>query len=151
MPSGTAVVVTLDQGVSSKDAKIGQRLDGSVTNSVVLEGKAVIPQRSRVRLSVAEVQASSRPNMPAKLWLKIDSIEVNGQNYPASTRWSGQTGENHNKRNVVALGSGEGVLISAAAEPNAGAGATAFGARKDITFPAKTQLRFIMTRELTIR
>src|SRR5712692_3474833 len=103
VPAGSSVIVTLDQSVSSKDATVGQKVDGSIAENVVVGGNTVIPKGSKVSRSVASVQASGRLSTPAKLWLKIDSITVNGRAYAASSRWSGQTGPSHNKRNVVVL------------------------------------------------
>jgi hypothetical protein len=164
VPSGTPIIVTLDQSVSSKDAETGQTLDGSVSQDVMIKGKRAIPRGSRVQLSVADVQASGRLSGVAKLWLKIDSIEVKGKTYRTATRWSGQTGENHNKRNVVAIGGGsalgamiggiagggKGALIGAAAGAGAGTVGAAATGKKDITFPAETKLRFVTTKAVKV-
>ena len=164
VPSGTAIVVNLDQSVSSKDAETGQTLDGSVAKDVLVDGKLAVPKGSHVQLSVAAVQASGRLSTPAKLWLKIDSIQVKGETYRTSTRWSGQTGENHNKRNVVAIGGGtglgaviggiagggKGALIGAAVGAGAGTAGAAATGKKDITFPAETKLRFVTTKTVKV-
>src|SRR5207244_8935569 len=101
---------------------------------------------SKGTCSVASVQASGHLKTPAKLWFKIDTIEVNGKTYTVSTRWSGQTGPSHNKRNVVAIGGGtaagaiigalagggKGAAIGAAAGAGAGtAGAAMTGKRSE--------------------
>jgi hypothetical protein len=164
VPSGSAVLVTLDQSVSSKDARTGQKIDGTVAQDVVVKGKVAIPKGSRALLSVADVQESGRLSGVAKLWLKIDSIEVKGHTYRTSTRWSGQTGENHNKRNVVAIGGGsaagaligglagggKGALIGAAVGAGAGTAGAAATGKKDVTFPAETKLRFVTTKPVKV-
>jgi hypothetical protein len=164
VPSGTGIVVTLDQSVSSKDARTGQKLDGSVAQDVVVGGKLAVPKGSRVQLSVADVQASGRLSTPAKLWLKVDSVQVKGQTYRTVTRWSGQTGPNHNERNVVAVGGGTGVgaliggiagggkgaLIGAAVGAGAGTAGAAATGKKDVAFPAETKLRFVTTKTVKV-
>lgn len=164
VPAGSAIVVTLDQSVSSKDARTGQKLDGTIAQDVVINGKVAVPKGSRAQLSVADVQESGRLSTPAKLWLKIDSIEVKGHTYRTATRWSGQTGENHNQRNVVAVGGGTGVgaligglagggkgaLIGAAVGAGAGTAGAAATGKKDITFPAETKLRFVTTKPVSV-
>ena len=164
VPTGSAIVVTLDQSVSSKDARTGQKLDGTVAQDVVVGGKVAVPKGSRAQLSVADVQESGRLSTPAKLWLKIDSIEVKGHAYRTSTRWSGQTGPNHNERNVVAIGGGtgagaligglagggKGALIGAAVGAGAGTAGAAATGKKDIRFPAETKLRFVTTKPVKI-
>jgi hypothetical protein len=165
VPAGSSVVVTLDQSVSSKDGTVGQKVDGSIAENVVAGGKTVIPKGSKVSLSVASVQASGRLSTPAKLWLKIDSITVNGRRYTASSRWSGQTGPSHNKRNVVAIGGGtalgaiiggiagggKGAAIGAAAGAGAGTAGAAMTGKKDVTFPAETKLRFTTKTDLVVK
>jgi hypothetical protein len=81
IPAGSGVVVTLDQSVSSKDARTGQRLDGTIAQDVIVNGKVAVPKGSRAQLSVADVEASGRLSGVAKLWLKIDSVEVKGRTY----------------------------------------------------------------------
>src|SRR2546428_13322546 len=123
VPAGTPIVMTLDQSVSSKDARTGQKVDCTVAQNVVGGGKTVIPKGSKGTCSVASVQASGHLKTPAKLWLKIDSIEVNGKAYTVSTRWSGQTGPSHNKRNVVAIGGGTAAGANIRPPPGRGQGA----------------------------
>jgi hypothetical protein len=165
VPAGSSIVVTLDQSVSSKDATVGQKVDGSIAEGVVVGGNTVIPKGSKVSLSVASVQASGRLSTPAKLWLKIDSITVNGRTHTVSSRWSGQTGPSHNKRNVVAIGGGtalgaiiggiagggKGAAIGAAAGAGAGTAGAALTGKKDVTFPAETKLRFTTKTDLVVK
>ncbi len=165
VPAGTAIIVTLDQSVSSKDARVGQKVDGSVAQGVVVSGKTVVPKSSKVSLSVASAQASGHLKTPAKLWLKIDSINVRGNSYTVASRWSGQTGPSHNKRNIIAIGGGtalgatigaiagggKGAAIGAAAGAGAGTAGAAMTGKKDITFPAETKLRFTVKESLTVK
>jgi len=46
MPANTPVYVTLDESVSSRTAKAGQILTGSVSQNVVVNGKTAIPKGS---------------------------------------------------------------------------------------------------------
>jgi len=165
VPAGTAIVMTLDQSVSSKDARAGQTVACSVAQDVAVGGKTVIPRGSKGSCSVASVQASGRLKTPAKLWLKIDSITVNGKSNTVSSRWSGQTGPSHNKRNVIAIGGGsalgaviggiagggKGAAIGAAAGAGAGTAGAALTGKKDITFPAETKLRFTLKTDLAVQ
>ena len=165
VPTGTAIIVTLDESVSSKDARTGQQVAGSVAQDVAVNGQTVIPKGSKATLSVASVQASGRLKTPAKLWLKIDSIAVKGQTYTVTSRWSGQTGPSHDKRNVVAIGGGtaagaligalagggKGAAIGAAAGAGAGTAGAALTGKKDITYPAETKLRFTLKTDVALK
>ena len=165
VPAGTAIIVTLDESVSSKDARTGQKVAGSVSDNIVVNGKTVIPKGSRVTLSVAKIVASGRLQTPAELWLKINSIEAKGQTYALSSNWSGQKGPSHNKRNVVAIGGGtaagaiigaiagggKGAAIGAAVGAGAGTAGAAMTGKKDIFYPAETKLRFTTKTALTMK
>ena len=165
VPVGTEVIVSLDQSVSSKNAQVGDKLAGSVARNVVVNGRTVVPKGSKATVSVAAVQASGRLQTPAKLSLRVTSVVVNGRTYAVSSNLWSQTGPNHNKRNVVAIGGGTaaGALIGAIAGGGkgaaigavVGAGAGTVGAaatgKKDIEFPAESQLRFTTRTAVTIR
>lgn len=165
VPAGSSIIVRLDQSVSSKDARVGQKVDGSLAEDVVAGGKTVIPRGSKVSLSVASVQASGRLSTPAKLWLKIDSITAGGKTYTPPTRWSGQTGSSHNKRNIIAIGGGsalgaviggiagggKGAAIGAAAGAGAGTAGAAMTGKKDLTFGAETKLRFALKENWAVK
>ena len=156
VPAGTSIIVTLDESVSSKDANVGRKVSGSVAQDVVVNGKTAIPKGSKTNLAVATVQESGRLKTPAKLWLRINSIEVGGKTHTISSNLSGQTGPSHNKRNVIAIGGGtalgatigaiagggKGAAIGAAAGAGAGTAGAAMTGKKDVTFPAETKLRF---------
>jgi len=165
VPVGTEMVVSLDQSVSTKTTRVGDKLAGSVAQNVVVNGRTVVPKGSRTTVSVAVVQASGRLQTPAKLSLRVTSVVVNGRTYAVSSNLWSQTGPNHNKRNVVAIGGGtaagaiigaiagggKGAAIGAAVGAGAGTVGAAATGKKDIEFPAETQLRFTTRTAVTIR
>lgn len=164
VPAGTSVTVNLDQSVSSKTARAGQTVAGSVAHDVVVDGKTLIPKGSRATLMVTTAQASGRLSTPAKLWMRLNSIDVHGQSYRVATNSSGRTMTGKGKRDAVAIGGGAaaGAIIGAIAGggkgaaigAGAGAGAGTVGAaatgKKDIEFPAETKLRFTIRTPVTI-
>ena len=70
VPEGTKIQVVIDQSVSSKTAKAGQTIPGTVSQDVTAGGKVVIPKGSVAKLSVVSVQASGWLSTPAKLYLR---------------------------------------------------------------------------------
>jgi len=123
VPAGTPISVTLNQSVSSKDAKAGQTVSGVISADVVVGGKTVIPKNSNVTLTVAHAVPSGRLSTPAELSLRIDSIQVRGQSYTVSSSLYAQKGGSHAKRDAVAIGGGTaaGAVIGALAGGGKGA------------------------------
>src|SRR5260370_24554873 len=117
VPANTSVYVTLDQSVNSNNAKVGQIVSGSVSQNVDVHGKTVIPKGSKANLSVASVQASCRLSTPAKLYVRLDSVVVNGKTIPARTHLWGQTEKSKAQRDAVGIGGGAaaGAVIGALA------------------------------------
>ena len=165
VPAGSAIRVTLNESVSSKTAQAGQKISGNVTSDVVVNGRTVIPKDSRVTLLVASARPSGRLKTPAKLYLRINSIEVRGKTYEASSDLAGQTGRSHKKRNIEAIGGtaaagaiigaiaggGKGAGIGAASGAAVGTAGAALTGKKDIVYPAETKLRFTLRTPLTIK
>jgi hypothetical protein len=113
VPAGTPIVVNLDQSVSSKDAKVGQKIAASVARDVVVGTKVVIPKGSPAGVTVATAVPSGRLQTPAELYLRLDTVEVRGKSYSVSAHLAGRKEGSHKKRNAVAIGGGAvaGALI----------------------------------------
>src|SRR5262249_61645669 len=47
VPAGTAIIMSLDQSVSSKDARTGQKVDCSVAQDVTVGGEKGIPKGAK--------------------------------------------------------------------------------------------------------
>ncbi len=145
-----------DQAVSSKAAKIGQTITGTVSQDVTSGGKVAIPKGSEVKLTVSSVQASGRLSTPAKLYLRLRSVTVGGKTYTIATSSAGRTEGGKGKRDAgfigggaaggaiigALAGGGKGAAIGAAAGAGAGTAGAAATGKKDIEFPAETRLAF---------
>jgi hypothetical protein len=164
VPAGTKISVVTDQSVSSKTAKIGQTIAGTVSRDVTSGGKVVIPKGSTARLTVSSVQASGRLSTPAKLYLRLRSVAVAGKTYTVATSSSGRTEGGKGKRDAgfigggaaggavigALAGGGKGAAIGAAAGAGAGTAGAAATGKKDIEYPAETRLMFTTRAAVTI-
>ncbi len=165
VPKGTAIPVVTDQSVSSKDAKVGQPVSASVARDVVVGGKVLIPKGSPVKLSVSAVQASGRLSTPAKLYLHLRAVTVNGKEYTFATSSAGRSEKGKGKRDAgfigggaaggavigALAGGGKGAAIGAAAGAGAGTAGAAATGKKDIEFPAETRLSFTTRTDVEIK
>ncbi len=156
VPEGTKISVVTDQAVSSKTAKIGQTITGTVSQDVTSGGKVVIPKGSAAKLTVSSIQASGRLSTPAKLYLRLRTVTVGGKTYTFATSSAGRTEGGKGKRDAgfigggaaggaiigALAGGGKGAAIGAAAGAGAGTAGAAATGKKDIEFPAETRLAF---------
>ncbi len=164
IPAGTKIPVVLDQTVSSKTAKAGQTVSGTVAQDVTVGGKVVIPKGSAAKLIVSSAQASGRLSTPAKLYLRLHTVTVGGKTYTFATSSAGRTLGGKGKRDAEFIGGGaaggaiigalagggKGAAIGAAAGAGAGTAGAAATGKKDIEFPAETRLTFTTRAVVTI-
>jgi hypothetical protein len=164
VPVGAKITVVTDQSVSSKTAKIGQAITGSVAQDVTAGGKVAIPKGSPVKLMVSSVQASGRLSTPAKLYLRLRTVTVGGKTYTIATSSAGRTLGGKGKRDAgfigggaaggavigALAGGGKGAAIGAAAGAGAGTAGAAATGKKDIEYPAETKLVFTTRAAVTI-
>ncbi len=164
IPAGTAITVTIDQSISSKNAQAGQGVVATVAHDVTVDGIVVIPKGSHAKLVVSTVQASGRLSTPAKLWLRLKSVEVHGKTYTLATSSAGRTMGGKGKRDAGFIGGGagggaligglagggKGAAIGAVAGAGAGTAGAAATGKKEVEFPAETRLSFTTRASVTI-
>jgi hypothetical protein len=164
VPTGTAITVTIDQSISSKNAKAGQGVVATVAHDVTANDKVVIPKGAHAKLVVTSVQASGRLSTPAKLYLRLKSVEVHGKTYTIATSSSGKTMGGKGKRDAGFIGGGagagaligglagggKGALIGAGVGAGAGTAGAAATGKKEVEFPAETRLSFTTRAPATI-
>ena len=165
IPAGVKISVVTDQSVSSKTAKAGETVTGSVAHDVTANGKVVIPKGSPVKLTVSSVQASGRLSTPAKLYLRLRTVTVGGKTYTFATSSAGRTEGGKGKRDAgfigggaaggavigALAGGGKGAAIGAAAGAGAGTAGAAATGKKDIEYPAETRLAFTTRTAVAIK
>ena len=164
VPTGTAITVTIDQSISSKNAKAGQGVVATIAQDVTANGKVVIPKGAHAKLVVSSAQASGRLSTPAKLYLRLKSVEVHGKTYTIATSSSGKTMGGRGKRDAGFIGGGagagaligglagggKGALIGAGVGAGAGTAGAAATGKKEVEFPAETRLSFTTRAPATI-
>lgn len=164
LPAGAAITVTMDQSLSSKDARVGQSVVATVSQDVVFKGKLVIPKGAHAKLAVSSVQASGRLSTPAKLYVRLKSVDVHGKTYAVATNSTGKTMGGKGKRDAEFIGGGagggaligalagggKGAAIGAAAGAGAGTAGAAATGKKEVEFPAETRFTFTTRADVAI-
>jgi len=162
VPERTPIHVTLDQTVAASQ-RPGHHFRATVSKPVVIDGKTVIPKGARAEGVIVDAKEAGRFKGRARLQLALQSVDVDGQNYPVHTWSSREVGKGHMKHNLLWIGGGAGggVLIGALAGGGTGAaiggpvGAAAgttvalVTAKRDIKLRPETPLTFTLAKPAT--
>lgn len=162
--AGTVLTVTIDQPVSTKANNTGDRFEASLAAPVRIDGNEVLPIGTKVRGTVTEAAPAGHLKGGAVLALTLDSISVNGQNYPIETSEYREAGKARGKRSAVGAGGGaafgaivgalagggKGAAIGAVAGGGAGTAGAAYTGDRDLSIPAEARLYFKLMKPVSI-
>jgi len=164
VPAGTALTVTVDQALSSKNSQSGQSFLATLAQPVTVHGKTAIPKGSSVTGTVVTAKEKGKIKGEGQLSLVLASITIRGKNYPIQTGALDSTVKGKGKRTAATTGGGAagGALIGGIAGGGKGAGIGALvggvgglvgGAltgNKQVEIPAETALTFTLSNPLTL-
>lgn len=165
IPSGKTLTVRLADEVGSKISQPGQTFGGTLARSVTVEGQEAIPAGARVEGVVVDAKPMGHFAGGALLQLKLQSIQINGEQLPIQTSTFTQTLKGKGKRTGVLAGGGaglgaligglagggKGAAIGAAAGAGAGGAGAAYTGNKEIVLPAESAVAFTLKAPLKIR
>jgi len=162
VPSGTALALTMDAEVSTKDKVVGDSFTATLANDVVVDGKVVFPAGSRVTGHVAEAERPGKTSGRGKMVLSYDSIEAYGHSYSLDTMGEaiqGKSGTAGDATKVVG-GAAAGAILGkilggkagtgAAVGAAAGAGAAMMTRGPDPVVKAGAPVNITLDREVTV-
>jgi hypothetical protein len=165
VPADTVISVVLDQTISSKTARPGDKLSATIESPVEIEGKVVIPKGARADGVVRDAKAAGRFKGGATLALELTSITVAGREYEVQTSSATMSSKGKGKRTAAMVGGGaaggaaigavagggKGAAIGALIGAAAGTGGAGFTGNRDITLGAETPLDFKLLQPVKIR
>jgi hypothetical protein len=79
LEAGTDIQVRLEQPLSSKTARLEDRVEATVAEPVRSGSRVVIPVGTRVRGVVQAVEAAERPSKAGRLDLRFDNLTIPGR------------------------------------------------------------------------
>lgn len=167
VPSGTILRAAFDSEISSKTAKVGDRIEGSLLDSVMADdGTVVADSGARVRAEVENAKPAGDLGGRSELRFRIKEIQAGGDWHAVSTSAYDAIGETHTKKNIGYIAGGaavgailgqvlgkdtESTLKGAAAGAAAGTGAAAIKGGAEITIEKGRTVAFTLESPLTIR
>jgi hypothetical protein len=165
VPADTVLEVVLDQTISSKTTRSGEKFSATVERPVDVEGKVAIPKGARAEGIVKEAKAAGRFKGGAVLSLTLTSVTVDGKDYEIETSAPTMASKGKGKRTAAMVGGGagggaligglagggKGAVIGGLIGAAAGTGGAGLTGNRDITLPAETTLNFKMLQPVEIK
>jgi len=74
LPEGTAITVRLERALSSRTARLEDRVDATVVRPVYVDNRMVVPAGARVRGTVTDAQPAQRPARGGRLNITFDRL-----------------------------------------------------------------------------
>ncbi len=165
VPADTVIAVVLDQTLSSKTSKSGDRFSATVESPIEVEGKVAIPKGARAEGIVNEAKAAGRFKGASALSLTLTSVTVNGKDHEIQTSAATMSRKGKGKRTAAMVGGGaaggaaigavagggKGAAIGALIGAAAGTGGAGLTGNRDITLAAETALDFKLLQPISIK
>jgi hypothetical protein len=165
VPADTVIAVVLDQTISSKTSKSGDKFTATVESPIEVEGKVAIPKGARAEGIVKDAKAAGRFKGGAALALELTSVTVNGKDHEIQTSGAMMSSKGKGKRTAVMVGGGaaggaaigavagggKGAAIGALIGAAAGTGGAGFTGNRDITLAAEAPLDFKLLQPVHIK
>lgn len=159
MPESTAIMITLIDSIDTDIHTTGTRFRAHLTLPIVINGNTLFAQGAQVQGVLDTVVESGRLKTPAEVKYHLTSIQDNNGDWvDINTYVIAEKHGSHTKREVAMIGGGAivgGVIgkvidkkgsteIGAIAGAAAGTAAAALTGKKDIVYPAGTEIVFIL-------
>jgi hypothetical protein len=154
VPSGTPLVVRVEQTVSAKKSNVGDSFSGVLAQSVVVHGVTVLRAGAPVTGVVTAAKGQGRFKGAGDLAIAVNRVATA---YEATSKGKGKRtagfigGGGGGGALIGGLaGGGKGALIGGLIGAGAGTAGAAFTGNKDITVPAESVVTFRLAEPLTV-
>lgn len=166
IPAGTTLAIRINQHISVKTSRAGDRFDGEIVDPVTGDNEHVIvPKGTPVGGVVAASHKRGHFKGASILQLRLTSMTLNGTRYPLETSSLTRTKKGKGKRSTAFIGGGSGLgmliggvatggtglLIGGLAGAGAGTAVAGLTGNADIDIPSESIVRFKLADDLSIQ
>ena len=165
VPAGTELAIRIDQRISVRSSRAGDRFDGNVVEPVVDNGTVIIPRGTPVSGRVVESHRGGHFRGRSVLELRLTAMTLNGYEYPLDTHDSGRTQRGKGRRSAGIIGGmtgagmliggiatgGVGLAIGAAAGAGSGTAIAAGTGNHNLDIPAESVVHFRLADPLVVQ
>jgi hypothetical protein len=157
-------VIRVDQTISAKGSRPGDKFTGEIVEPVTAGGQVVIAKKTPVGGEVVAAKGRGKFKGAADIELRLVSLTLDGKQYPLDTKDVLRTKKGKGKRTAAFVGGGgglgmligglagggKGALIGGLAGAGAGTAGAGLSGNKDLVIPAESIVRFKLADDLEI-
>jgi hypothetical protein len=166
IPAGTTLEIRINQHISVKSSRVGDRFDGEVVEPVEQSnGSVIIPKGTPVNGVVDAAHRRGHFRGRSILQLRLTYLTLNGTRYPITTGDLTRTKKGKGKRSAAIIGGGSGLgmliggvatggvglLIGGLAGGGAGTAVSGLTGNRDIEIPSESIVRFRLADNLVLQ
>jgi hypothetical protein len=166
IPAGTTLAIRVDQRISVKSSRTGDRFTGEIVEPVMgPDNSVLVPKRTPVKGVVDASHRRGHFKGSSLLELRLTSLTLNGTEYPLETRDLARTKKGKGKRSAAFIGGGAGLgmlvgglasggvgmLVGGLAGGGAGTAVAGMTGNRDVDIPAESIVRFKLAQDVVIQ
>jgi hypothetical protein len=166
VPAGTNLTIRINQHISVKSSRAGDRFDGEMAEPVVGgNGNVIIPKGAPVGGIVEVSHRRGHFKGASILELRLTSLTLNGNQYRLDTRDLRRTKKGKGKRSAAFIGGGSGLgmlvggvatggvglLVGGLAGAGAGTAVAGMTGNRDIEIPSESIVHFRLANDLVVQ
>lgn len=164
VPSGTNLVVYLNDGVSSETANEGDRFTGTLGEPIYVNDKIAVPKNAQVSGRVVSAKGATKFKGNSELVLQLTALSYGGRNYQINTNQWAKQGAGRGKNTAAKVGGGaalgaiiggiagggKGAAIGAGVGAGAGTGVQAVTKGEKVELKPESMLQFTLQAPVTV-
>ena len=166
VPAGTSLAIRINQHISVKTSRAGDRFDGELVEPVVGDNdRVMVPKGTPVGGIIDASHKRGHFKGASILELRLTSMTLNGTRYPLATGDLTRTKKGKGKRSAAFIGGGAGLgmligglasggtglLIGGLAGGGAGTAIGGLTGNRDIDIPSESIVRFRLADDLVLQ
>jgi hypothetical protein len=166
IPAGTMLTIRIDQRISVKNSRAGDRFTGEIVDPILADDNRVLVPKGALVGGIVDV-SHRRGHFKGRslLELRLTSMTVNGTQYPLATRDLARTKRGKGRRSAAMIGGGAGLgmlvgglasggvglAVGGLAGGGAGTAVAGLTGNRDIDIPAESIVHFKLADDLVVQ
>ena len=166
IPAGANLAIRIDQRISVKRSRAGDKFTGEIVDPVLAgDNSVIVPKLSPVGGLVAVSHRRGHFKGASLLELRLTSLTLNGTQYPLTTRDMAQRKKGKGKRSTAMIGGGAGLgmlvggiatggvgrVVGGLVGGGAGTAVAGLTGNRDLDIPAESIVHFKLAEDLVVQ